>query len=111
MKEDIKLDVPFNNKNSKFQKNFERIDQQTYYYMANFLQVFSDESRLKIIVLLDLKEYTVSELCLKLSMSKSAISHQLKTLRDAKIIKYRRVGKNLFYSLSDNHDDILSPSL
>jgi len=74
-----------------------------YNAMATFLKVFGDETRLKILFILNNKEFTVTELCIYLKMSKSAISHQLRTLKDAKVVKSKKSGKNVFYSFDDYH--------
>src|SRR5574344_8495 len=103
MKKGLVIDVPLGNKEEIEKKRFDRISDKTFIEMALFLQVFSDETRLRILVLLDYREYTVTELCEKTGISKSAISHQLKILRTSRIVKVRKVGKNSFYSLSDDH--------
>ncbi len=84
-------------------KNIYKIDNETNTRMAQFLKVFGDETRLRILFLLEEKEYTVTELVEKISMTKSAISHQLKTLKDNRIVKMRKVGKNIYFSLNDDH--------
>lgn len=71
--------------------------------MATFLNVFGDPTRLNILFALDKEELNVTELCNILNMSKSAISHQLKVLKDNSIVKYVRNGKNVTYSLDDDH--------
>ncbi|MEG0283879.1 MAG: metalloregulator ArsR/SmtB family transcription factor [Erysipelotrichales bacterium] len=73
------------------------------YHLAEFFKVYSDETRLKIIHLLSLKELCVHEIAGILDMSQSAISHQLKVLRNQKLVKPRKSGKHVFYSLSDDH--------
>ena len=82
---------------------FNKINSETYNNMATFLKLFGDQTRLKILFLLNDSEYTVSELSKQLIMSKSAISHQLKTLKDNRIVKMRKVGKNVYFSLNDQH--------
>lgn len=68
-----------------------------------FLKAISDETRIRIICALNINEMCVCDLSAVLDMTKSAISHQLRTLRDASIVKNRRDGKVVFYSLSDDH--------
>ncbi len=85
------------------ESKFNEISADTYLNMATFLKVFGDETRLKILFLLNDAEYTVTDLCKVLIMSKSAISHQLKTLKDNRIVKMRKVGKNVYFSLNDEH--------
>ena len=71
--------------------------------LANVFKVFSDNTRIKIVWNLFDRELCVAEISQKTEMSQSAISHQLKILKDANLIKARRDGKNTFYSLSDEH--------
>jgi len=71
--------------------------------LADFFKVFGDSTRIKIIYLLLKSEMCVCDIAEILSMSQSAISHQLRTLRDAKLVKYRKEGKTVFYSLADDH--------
>ncbi|MBB2182412.1 winged helix-turn-helix transcriptional regulator [Lachnospiraceae bacterium MD1] len=73
------------------------------YDLADFFKIFGDSTRLKILWALDREEMCVCDLAVLLNMTKSAISHQLKTLRQEKLVKYRRDGKNAFYSLQDDH--------
>ena len=71
--------------------------------VSDFFKVMSDSTRMRILYCLDLNELCVCDLSVLLNMTKSAISHQLKVLKDAELVKYRRDGKNVFYSLKDDH--------
>ena len=72
--------------------------------LADLFKVFGDATRLRILmVLLDREELSVSELAEMLGMTQSAISHQLQTLRQNKLVKTRRDGKSILYSLDDEH--------
>ena len=72
--------------------------------LSGFFKVFSDETRLKIICLLDkLGSMCVCDMAVVLNMTKSAISHQLSNLKENKIVASSKVGKIVFYSLSDSH--------
>ncbi len=71
--------------------------------LADFFKMFGDPTRARILWALDQAELCVCDLGEILGMSKSAVSHQLGTLRRANLVKFRRVGKNVFYSLKDNH--------
>ena len=76
---------------------------------SSFFKVLGDYTRLRIIVTLMKNELCVCDIAEVLSMTKSAISHHLSHLRAAKIVKSRREGKNIFYSLDDGHvEDIIS---
>ena len=70
---------------------------------AVFFKALCDETRLRIIWALDQGEMCVCDLADTLGMSPSAISHQLSTLRIASLVKSRRAGKEVFYSLADDH--------
>lgn len=73
------------------------------YDLSDFFKVLGDSTRAKIMWALDLHEMCVCDLSILLNMTKSAISHQLSTLKENNLVKFRREGKLVFYSLSDNH--------
>ena len=70
---------------------------------VNLFKIFSDFTRLRIIDLLVQKEHCVQDIADSLETSQSAISHQLKLLRDKHVVKTRKQGKQVFYSLQDEH--------
>ena len=72
--------------------------------MSRFFKTFADETRLKIICALDgVGSMCVCDIAVALQMTKSAISHQLRILRQSKLVKARKSGKEVFYSLADDH--------
>ena len=71
--------------------------------LSEFFRVFGDSTRIRILYALSKSEMCVCELAKLLGTSQSAISHQLQILRSSRLVKYRRVGKTVFYSLSDEH--------
>lgn len=71
--------------------------------LAELFKVFGDPTRIKIIYALLKKEMCVCDLSALLEMSQSAISHQLKTLKQSRTVKFRREGKVVYYSLDDEH--------
>lgn len=71
--------------------------------LAEFFKVFGDGTRIRILQLLLTGEKNVSELAEGLDMTQSAISHQLRVLRQNDLVKYRKEGKAVFYSLDDEH--------
>ncbi len=71
--------------------------------LARFFKVFGDETRLKILTKLEEGEICVHCLTADLEMTQTAISHQLAKLRDARLVKTRREGNHIYYSLDDNH--------
>lgn len=87
-------------------------DEENLYDLADFFKVFADSTRIKILYVLMCSEVCVCDLAQILGMSQSAISHQLRTLKQMDLVKGRREGKTVFYSLSDSHiKTILSQGL
>lgn len=78
-------------------------DTEVLYAVADFFKVMCDSTRMRIMAALDSGEMCVCDLSALLDMTKSAISHQLKSLKDAQLVKSRREGKNVYYSLKDDH--------
>ena len=78
-------------------------EQESYTDLSKFFKIFADETRIKIIAALDISELCVCDICNVLSMKKSAVSHQLATLREMEIVKYRKEGRSIYYSLNDEH--------
>ena len=71
--------------------------------LRNFFKVFGDVTRLKLLSVLFHSEMCVCDLAKTLNMTQSAISHQLRILKQMKLVKNRREGKTVFYSLADGH--------
>ena len=71
--------------------------------LADFFKIFGDGTRIRILQLLLAGEKNVGELAEALDMSQSAVSHQLRILRQNDLVKYRKEGKTVFYSLDDEH--------
>ena len=71
--------------------------------LAELYKIFGDSTRIKILYLLYAEEMCVCDIAASLSMTVSAISHQLRILKGAKLIKFRKDGKSVFYSLADEH--------
>jgi len=74
-----------------------------FYDLANLYKMFSDNTRVRILWALNCHEMCVCDLAVLLNMTKSAISHQLKSLRLANLVKYEKQGKVVYYSLADSH--------
>ncbi len=77
--------------------------EDTAFDLAELFKVFGDSTRTRILSCLQIKELCVCDICACLNMNKSAVSHQLRILRTAKLVKPRRDGKSVYYSLSDEH--------
>ena len=71
--------------------------------LAEMFKLFSDETRLRIICSLLNTELCVCDLCELLNLTQSNVSHQLQLLRNSSLVKYRKEGKQVFYSLEDEH--------
>ncbi|MCD6546323.1 MAG: helix-turn-helix transcriptional regulator [Thermotogae bacterium] len=72
--------------------------------LSEFFKIFGDKTRIKILwTLLKVKEMCVCDISELLEVSQSAVSHQLRILRQARLVKYRKEGKTVFYSLDDEH--------
>lgn len=79
------------------------IDEELLYDLSDLYKVFGDTTRIKILHVLSISEMCVCDISTLLGMKQSSVSHQLKTLRQAKLVKYRRSGKVVYYSLDDTH--------
>ncbi|MCQ2536713.1 MAG: metalloregulator ArsR/SmtB family transcription factor [Lachnospiraceae bacterium] len=79
------------------------VNEETLYDVAELFKVFGDSTRIKILFVLFEQEMCVCDLAESLSMTDSAVSHQLKILKQAHLVKARRDGKQMFYSLADDH--------
>ena len=77
--------------------------EEVLYDLAEFFKVFGDSTRIKIICALFESEMCVCDLSCLLNMTQSAISHQLRVLKSARLVKFRREGKVVYYSLDDEH--------
>jgi len=71
--------------------------------LAGFFRVFADATRLRILARLSLAPQNVGELARELGMTQSAVSHQLRTLKDSRLVRTRKEGKAVFYALDDEH--------
>ena len=83
--------------------NSDMPDEELLYDLAELYKVFGDSTQIRILYVLFEAEMCVCDIAQVLSMTTSAISHQLKVLKQAHLVKYRREGKTVFYSLSDDH--------
>ena len=78
-------------------------DEEALLDLADLFKVFGDSTRVRIISALIHEELCVCDIAALLGMTKSAISHQLRALRQTKLVKYRKEGKVVYYSLEDDH--------
>lgn len=78
-------------------------DEEILYDLADLFKVFSDTTRIKILFALMAEDLSVGEIAEATNTSQSAVSHQLRILKQARLVKFRRDGKQVIYSLSDDH--------
>ena len=76
---------------------------ETLYDLAELFKVFGDSTRIKLLSVLMEGEMCVCDLAQMLGLSQSAVSHQLRVLKSAELVKFRREGKTVFYALADDH--------
>ena len=88
-------------------KNYNMPDDELLIDLADLYKVFGDYSRIRIMYILLQEELCVQDIADALGMTQSAVSHQLKTLKQNKLVKARRDGKSIFYSLADDHVRII----
>lgn len=85
------------------EKRIDEFDEDQLFEMAELFKIFGDSTRIKILYVLFDCERMVGEICEMLAMGQSAISHQLRLLKQHKLVRCRREGKAMYYSLADNH--------
>ena len=78
-------------------------EDEILYDLAELFKIFGDSTRIKILYVLFESEMCVCDIAKLLGMTQSAISHQLRALKQSKLVKYRREGKTVFYPLADGH--------
>ena len=78
-------------------------DEEELYDLAELFKVFGDSTRIRILFVLFEAEVCVCDLAQTLNMTQSAVSHQLRILKQAKLVRFRREGKSVLYSLADAH--------
>ena len=82
-------------------------DEEMLFDLAEFFKVFADSTRIKILYVLLQSEMCVCDIGQILGISQSAVSHQLRVLKQMRLVKYRKEGKSIFYSLSDKHIELI----
>ena len=78
-------------------------DEDTLYDLTELFRALGDSTRMRILYALFEAELCVCDIAELLGMTQSAVSHQLRTLKDAKLVRFRREGKSILYTLDDNH--------
>ena len=101
MEEDLKCTVKHPDIIEKVKKTMP--DEETLFDIAELFKVFGDSTRMKIICCLFEHEMCVCDIAELINSTQSAVSHQLRVLKQAKLVKYRKEGKVVYYSLDDDH--------
>ena len=78
-------------------------DDEVLYELADLFRVFGDSTRIKILYALHDNELCVQDIANAVQLSQSAVSHQLRVLKDCKLVRFRREGKTVYYALDDDH--------
>ena len=79
------------------------LDENKIIDLAELFKIFGDSTRIKILNVLLNNELCVGEIASNLNISQSAISHQLRILKTSKLVKYKKIGNQIYYSLDDDH--------
>lgn len=78
-------------------------EDEVLYDLAELFKIFGDSTRVKLLYILSVSEMCVQDLAQLLGVTQSAVSHQLRSLKASKLVRYRREGKTIFYALADGH--------
>jgi ArsR family transcriptional regulator, lead/cadmium/zinc/bismuth-responsive transcriptional repressor len=87
--------------------NSKMLDNEIFLKISEDFKIFSDPTRVKILYALSQRELCVCDLASLLKMTHSAVSHQLRIMRNSNLVKFKKVGKNVYYSLRDEHINIM----
>lgn len=90
-------------KEEKYAENEYPLDEETLFIVSQTFKALSDPTRIRILNLLCSTEHSVNELAEKLDLGQSTVSHQLRFLKQLRLVKYRRAGTTLYYSKDDDH--------
>ena len=101
MQENLKCNEKHENVINQVKSNMP--DEEVLFDIAELFKVFGDSTRMKIICCLFKREMCVCDIAELINATQSAVSHQLRVLKQAKLVKYRKEGKVVYYSLSDKH--------
>ncbi|MFC4403135.1 ArsR/SmtB family transcription factor [Gracilibacillus xinjiangensis] len=85
------------------EKNYEALDQETLFLVSQTFKALADPTRIRILHLLFDRELSVSNISEILDLNQSNVSHQLRFLKNLRLVKYRRDGKTIYYSQDDEH--------
>ncbi|WP_328700991.1 ArsR/SmtB family transcription factor [Aquibacillus kalidii] len=93
----------FTNENNINEQTYKDLDEETLFVVSQSFKALSDPTRIRILHLLFTKEFSVNEIAECLKLRQSTVSHQLRFLKNLRLVKYRREGTTLYYSHDDEH--------
>lgn len=96
-------DEVFSKEENNKQVKLEDLDEETLFIVSQTFKALSDPTRIRILFLLSQKECCVNEIAENLSLLQSTVSHQLRFLKNLRLVKFRREGKTMYYSHDDEH--------
>ncbi|WP_153733278.1 ArsR/SmtB family transcription factor [Sporosarcina obsidiansis] len=85
------------------EKNVQQLDGETLFVVSQTFKALSDPTRIRILNLLCKEEYSVNDIAETLNLSQSSVSHQLRFLKNLRLVKFRREGTTIYYSEDDHH--------
>ncbi|KRG13668.1 ArsR family transcriptional regulator [Virgibacillus soli] len=91
------------NKEETFNHGAQELDEETLFIVSQTFKALSDPTRIRILNLLCTGEHSVNDIAETLNLSQSSVSHQLRFLKNLRLVKYRRAGTTLYYSENDEH--------
>ena len=107
MNDDYKCEVDLADESSVKEVKSKMLKDEIFLKISDDFKIFSDPTRVKILYALSQKELCVCNLASLLEMTHSAVSHQLRIMRNSNLVKFKKVGKNVLYSLKDEHVTIM----
>lgn len=107
MKDSYDCNVDLTDKSSIKELKFKMLEDKVFLKISDDYKIFSDPTRVKILYVLSQKELCVCDLAALLEMTHSAVSHQLRIMRNGNLVKFKKIGKNVYYSLRDEHVTIM----
>ncbi|WP_277584920.1 ArsR/SmtB family transcription factor [Psychrobacillus antarcticus] len=88
---------------NEVQTNTHELDEETLFVVSQTFKALSDPTRIRILNLLCCKEHSVNDIAEELNLGQSTVSHQLRFLKNLRLVKFRREGTTLYYSSDDDH--------
>jgi len=107
MKDEDVCEIKYVNKKAVKEVESQMLKNTTFFRITDDFKILSDPTRFKMLYALSRKELCVCDLAALLGMTHSAISHQLRLMRGRNLVKFRKEGKNVYYSIADEHVIIL----